>query len=49
MKKKNIQEIEHIIESVSSKIMNIGSNGVEMAQYGPISGQNEAYHLQKPL
>ena len=29
--------------------MKFGTNGVEMAQYGPISGQDEAQHLQEPL
>ena len=29
--------------------MNIESNWVEMAPYGPIFGQDEAYHLQEPF
>merc|ERR1711924_512725 len=36
-------KIEKTIEGVSSKIMKIRTNGDEMAPYGPVFGQDEAY------
>ena len=42
-------KIEKTIEGVSSKIIKIWTNGVEMAPYGPTVGQDEAYQLQKPF
>ena len=44
---KHIEEIEQIIEGVSSRIIKIGSIWVHIAPYGPVSGQDEAYHLQE--